>query len=270
MGSLDGIYIGERDCIIRQLKCGRFICQSLFAVSNLSIKEITLALFVSLITFYPIIKTIAVNTTKAFILLCVIFLGCNQVNTEEVSSLKQDHTKINKPPKTIIIQPFQGFSSSSTDFVAAQLRVMYSGNIIVKDPIPFPKEAYNPDRARYRADKLIRFLGKLAKDNELIIGLTGRDISTTKGNINDWGVMGLGYCPGKSCIASTFRLRGNNRLEKLFKVAIHELGHTEGLSHCPEKTCLMRDAEGRDHLDEEKDFCPNCKPLLVRTGWALK
>jgi archaemetzincin len=87
--------------------------------------------------------------------------------------------------------------------------------------------------------------------------------------------MGLGYCPGKACIASTFRVKGKDKLEKLFKLSIHELGHTQGLArtktkHCPEKTCLMRDAEGKDHLDELKMFCSKCKPILENAGWSLK
>lgn len=49
-----------------------------------------------------------------------------------------------------------------------------------------------------------------------------------------------------------------------------ELGHTQGLNHCPEKTCLMRDAEGKDHLNELKDFCPKCKSVLVKVGWQFK
>ncbi len=82
--------------------------------------------------------------------------------------------------------------------------------------------------------------------------------------------MGLGFCPGKSCIASSFRLKGNNKLEKLYKVAIHELGHTQGLPHCSVKTCLMRDAEGKDCLNEETGFCKSCKAVLVKAGWALR
>jgi archaemetzincin len=58
-------------------------------------------------------------------------------------------------------------------------------------------------------------------------------------------------------------------MEKLFKVAIHELGHTQGLKHCPVNDCLMRDAEGKDHLDEEKDFCKKCKAVLINAGWAF-
>ncbi|MGB3008377.1 MAG: matrixin family metalloprotease, partial [Chitinophagaceae bacterium] len=98
------------------------------------------------------------------------------------------------------------------------------------------------------------------------VGITMNDISTTKGDVFDYGVMGLGFMPGHACVASNFRLREK---KNFFKVAIHELGHTTGLPHCPDKTCYMRDAEGGDHTNLEKGFCPDCKKHLVNCGWNL-
>lgn len=170
--------------------------------------------------------------------------------------------------KTIIIQPFSDLKEADVNFVANELKKLYS-KVIINKPIKFPQNALNEVKTRYRADSLIRFLSNRTERGFLTIGLTSKDISTTKGKHADWGVMGLGYCPGKSCIASSFRLKGENKLEKLFKVAIHELGHTQGLPHCKVKTCLMRDAEGKDHLDEEKDFCEKCKKVLVKAGWVF-
>ena len=130
--------------------------------------------------------------------------------------------------------------------------------------------AYYPKRNRYRADSLINFLSKHTPDGHITIGLTTKDISTTKGAIADWGVMGLGFCPGKACIVSTFRLSKDQKLMQLFKVAIHELGHTQGLPHCSVKTCFMRDAEGRNPTNEEKEFCPTCKAFLISKGWQFR
>jgi archaemetzincin len=201
--------------------------------------------------------------------------SCNFLNNGG-DNLESTNDNENNPQRlSIIIQPFDGLPKSTTDFVTEQLKEIYSGHIIVNKSIPFPNNAINHDKTRYRADSLIKYLNNFAKEGQLIIGLTNKDISTTKGKNSDWGVMGLGFSPGKSCIASTFRLNGRNRLEKLYKVAIHELGHTQGLAltktkHCPEKTCLMRDAEGKDHLDELKYFCSKCKPVLINAGWELK
>jgi hypothetical protein len=32
----------------------------------------------------------------------------------------------------------------------------------------------------------------------------------------------------------------------------------------------MRDAEGKDHLNELRYFCSKCKPVLIKAGWELK
>jgi archaemetzincin len=200
-----------------------------------------------------------------FALLFVLSLfACNQEKSGVNQLSQSDENKV-----TIIIQTFDEFPENETQTIAVELRKVYS-KVTINKNIPFPSNSLNSSGKRYRADSLIKYLSKQASKNTLIIGLTNKDISTQKGEIKDWGVFGLGYCPGKSCIASNFRLKGKNRAEKLYKVAIHELGHTQGLPHCPIKTCLMRDAKGKDVLDEEKEFCNKCKQVLINANWAFK
>ncbi len=81
--------------------------------------------------------------------------------------------------------------------------------------------------------------------------------------------MGLGYQPGSACIVSTYRLSKTERKVQLFKVAIHELGHTQGLAHCTEEFCYMRDAKGRNPTNEETQFCNSCSTKLKEKGWTL-
>ncbi|WP_428225146.1 matrixin family metalloprotease [Flavobacterium sp.] len=166
---------------------------------------------------------------------------------------------------TIIVQPFANFPKSRVTTVVKEIRKIYK-NCKVNPAISFPQDSWNAEKSRRRADKLIKYLNNLAETDQLYIGLTSEDISTTKNQYKDWGVFGLGYRPGKSCIASTFRLKGNKDV-KLFKVAIHELGHTQGLSHCPIASCFMRNAKGKDVLDFETEFCSSCKAVLLQKGW---
>lgn len=168
----------------------------------------------------------------------------------------------------ILVQPFKDLKPESVKFITTEIKKVYP-NVKVLDPIDLPKNAYYNERKRYKADSIIKFLSEKTKEGFITIGLTSKDISTTKGKIKDFGIMGLGYRPGKSCVASNFRLNKEKLNEQLFKIAIHELGHTQGLKHCPEKTCFMRNAEGKNPTDEETDFCPKCKTFLKNKNWKF-
>jgi len=207
--------------------------------------------------------------TLLYIAVAIYFCtGCNKSDKKDYAKKTDQSLSVPKKKKAIItLQPFADIPRENVDYVAQYLKKIYA-NVVVNTPIEFPKNSLNQAKTRYRADSLIRFLSAQTKPGYLTIGLTTRDISTTK-NTPDWGVMGLGFCPGKSCIASSFRLKGKNKMEKLFKVAIHELGHTQGLPHCPVNDCLMHDAEGKDRLNEEKEFCKKCKSVLIKAGWAF-
>jgi len=193
---------------------------------------------------------------RLLLIICIgfIFSSCN--NRHRV------------PPNGFLInlQPFENISSQEVNYVFTEIKKVYS-NIRINRPVALPRAAYYLPRNRYRADSLIKYLSSITPDGEVTIGLTNKDVSTTKDNMYDWGVMGLGYCPGNACVSSTFRLSKNEKLMQLFKVSIHELGHTQGLQHCEVKSCFMRDAEGRNPTNEEKEFCFKCKNYLSAKGW---
>lgn len=174
----------------------------------------------------------------------------------------------NRKQVVILIQPFKDLDTMTAKLIADDIKKIYP-YVKILDAVDLPKEAFYKDRNRYRADTIISYLAKNTKNGFVKVGLTTKDISTNKGSVKDFGVMGLGYRPGKSCVASSFRLKKTNLNEQLFKVVIHEIGHTQGLPHCPEKSCFMRDAEGKNPTDEETDFCNNCKEFLKTKNWKF-
>lgn len=180
----------------------------------------------------------------------------------------------------VALQPLGKFDKSLLDTISDAIEDIYGFHVIILAGKQLPQNAYiNIKSARYRADSLLDYLELIKPDTiEHIIGLTESDISTTdrdeSGDIKkpvsryiDWGVFGLGFMPGPSCVISTFRLKHNDRMkfiERLKKVCIHELGHNLGLPHCPVTGCVMGDAnETIRTVDKEKlELCNDCKTRI--------
>ena len=177
----------------------------------------------------------------------------------------------------IAIQPLgQKLPQDDVDMVRAGLTQVFGVKVIVLPRVPLPQGAYFAPRKRYRADKLLAFLRTVKPQNAFrVLGLTAADISTTKGRFYDWGILGLATLDGSSCVVSSFRTKKRARgrrhaRERLSKVAVHEIGHTLGLEHCPTLGCLMEDAQGSVlTTDREYNLCSKCRSTLKGSGYRL-
>ena len=150
--------------------------------------------------------------------------------------------------------------------VKSGLEETFGLKVVVLTERPLAKDAWYAPRGRYRAEKLLDQLNDgVSIKYQIVVGVTGKDISTTKGDHEDWGIFGLGEVGGRACVLSTFRLaaRGadESRLrDRLRKIAIHEVGHVMGLDHCPRDGCVMHDAESSIATvdGESGKFCESC------------
>lgn len=81
-------------------------------------------------------------------------------------------------------------------------------------------------------------------------------------------VFGEAQLRGPAALVSIARLarREDDRSAlraRLYKEAVHELGHTRGLVHCPERGCAMaRSATLYDVDQKTPELCPDCASLL--------
>ena len=170
----------------------------------------------------------------------------------------------------VYVQPLGHVEQAEIDRIVTSIGKLFDIDVKAAPEIAMPSAAYYAPRKRYRADKLLDFLNYL--DIALkgqVVGVTQKDISVTKGDVFDWGIFGYGFAPGRVCVVSTFRLRhgkasGELFLQRLERIALHELGHTFGLLHCPAPGCLMNDARGRITTVDNSSgrFCSDCREKL--------
>ncbi len=196
--------------------------------------------------------------------------ACTSDGIHENASPKKGNPEIavaeNRRGRDIILLPLgNNLPQSVTDSVYRKIRTIVPG-VTLAPAEALPRSAYFAPLKRYMADSLIAWMARRAGPKQVFAGITRDDISTTKGKAQYYRVMGLGYQPGKACVSSDSRMKNKSAF---WKVVIHELGHTTGLPHCTVKTCFMRDAEGGNPTDEEKEFCPSCKNELLKSGWKL-
>ncbi len=207
------------------------------------------------------------------IILYVSFLSlfsCHQVsdrtNKFHISKSNKNNSQINNK---LFIQPLGQLSIQKTRNIERSLKQYFRGQIVINVAIPLPTKAASSIVRKYHAPKLLQYLSTKTTGKSIILGVTEMDICMNKNGNPNFGIFGLGQRPGNSCVISTFRLTRNNTSEKIIKVALHEIGHTQGLPHCRTPSCLMSDLKGCDRFNEMTKFCIPCKSVFNRKGWAF-
>ncbi len=182
------------------------------------------------------------------------------------------------PGRVVAILPLGKVRQDVLDQVARELQARLNVQVRFEPQRELPREAYYPPRRRWRAEKLLDAIDSNPPQGAWkVVGVTEAEISTTKGDIQDWGIAGLGSIQGLSCVVSTHIYRKHSKtkealLRRVGDLAVHELGHTLGFDHCETEGCVMADAKGKAIKSADRStgqYCARCRQKLPAEDRAL-
>jgi len=138
--------------------------------------------------------------------------------------------------------------------------------LIVDAHLPMPEAAFDKKREQYRSNQVLGIIQSHASDKSLnrLLGVIDADIYIQGLNF----VFGEAIFPGKAALISLWRLKpefykspSNFEVfaERSVKEAVHEVGHTLGLRHCPRSSCVMHFSNSIFDTDKKQAvFCDEC------------
>ena len=139
--------------------------------------------------------------------------------------------------------------------------------LVINEKLPLREENFDKKRKQYLSNAILsQIQSYAAKKTGLnrVLGVVEADIFVPELNF----VFGEAVCPGKAALISLWRLKpefyGDAPNIELFsartlKEAVHELGHTLGLRHCPRSSCVMHFSNSICNTDLKQSlFCDQC------------
>jgi len=131
-------------------------------------------------------------------------------------------------------------------------------------PVPNAAFAHHPERNQYHSTAILEHLARFNGDG-IVVGVTALDLYIPILTF----VFGEAQLGGTCAVVSSHRLTqefyglpADRALlrERLAKVAIHEAGHTSGLTHCDDYDCVMAASHSVEWLDlKGAAMCCECR-----------
>ena len=172
------------------------------------------------------------------------------------------------PEHTIVLSPVGEHDDGIFKPIIREVQRIF-GFPVEKIPLlPDLNFALDPKRNQYYSTVILEKLAELAPPQSVkVLAVACVDLFIP---ILTY-VYGEAQLGGKTCIISTFRLNEEIALSeadktiriRVVKEAIHELGHTFKLRHCPDPFCIMHYCRTIGDVDNKSDqLCRHCKILL--------
>jgi len=184
--------------------------------------------------------------------------------TSMLELLRHDKSQKSVRILKVMLVPFGDVDRRNLEVLADKLQqVLPDSEVKLTAAAEIPLNSFVPSRQQSLADAFLSALLKIAqaKERRKALGVTDRDLFAPSMNFV------FGQALRNVAVISTYRLMPrhdlNNRIEllqlRILKEAIHELGHTLALGHCPNSFCVMHFSKSIDDTDlKSQCFCSTC------------
>jgi archaemetzincin len=139
---------------------------------------------------------------------------------------------------------------------------------VIKETLPMPDHAFEKKRSQYNSNIILNEIRAYAAarttEFHRFLGVVDVDIFTFGLNY----VFGEAYIPGNTALISLWRLKPQFYKDKpdlalymlrALKEAVHEIGHSLGVRHCPRSLCAMHFSNSIFDTDRKQNLlCDEC------------
>ena len=172
---------------------------------------------------------------------------------------------------SIAVLPMGTVPEAALSAVADHITLYFNYPSSILFPLETPLYAFDERRGQYNAAMIIKALETMNFEaHAKVIAVVNVDLFIPIFT----HVMGEAQEGGRFALVSMYRLMKGRRegrrpsaskiLERLVKIALHELGHLFDMVHCADENCIMHFSGNLEDMDRIMlDFCAYCETYLA-------